>query len=281
MGLDSLSAVTADRAGAAEPWASVLEKTRTSLDGSGFYFDFDGTLSGIQVDPATVQPVPGAVEALTRLAALVSAVGIVSARPVDFLRSRFGDVPGVVLHGLYGLERWQSGTTTSAPDAERWEPVAAALLARAREELPGEILIEDKRLSLALHYRRAPRFGEHAVQWAREQAHRHGMLLELGPMTAELKPSIDRDKGTVLTEATSGLRCVWYFGDGAPDLAAFRALSGWSLDSPGRTAVRIAVRHPDTDAALLREADLVVEGPDSVPGLLDAVSTALAHRPSG
>jgi trehalose 6-phosphate phosphatase len=281
VGLDSLSAVTADRAGAAEPWASVLEMTRTSPGGRGFYFDFDGTLSRIQVDPATVLPVPGAVEALTRLAGLVNAVGIVSARPVDFLRSRFGDVPGVVLHGLYGLERWQSGTTTSAPDAERWEPVAAALLARAREELPGEILIEDKRLSLALHYRRAPRFEEHAVQWAREQVHRHGMLLELGPMTAELKPPIDRDKGTVLTEATSRLRCVWYFGDGAPDLAAFRALSGWSLASPGRTAVRIAVRHPDTDAALLQEADLVVDGPDAVPGLLDAVSTALAHRPSG
>lgn len=258
-----------------------MEKALVSPDGSGFYFDFDGTLSRIQVDPATVLPVPGAVEALTRLAGLVRAVGIVSARPVDFLRSRFGEIPGVVLHGLYGLERWQSGTTTAAPGAEGWASVVSGLLGRARGELPSEILVEDKRLSMALHYRRAPRFGERAIQWGRDQARSHGLLLELGPMTVELRPPIDRDKGTVLSQEVSGLKCVWYFGDGAPDLAAFRALDSWSAGSPNRTAVRVAVSHPDTDAALLQEADVVLEGPDAVPGFLDAVSTALDHRPRG
>lgn len=279
MALDSLSAVTADRVGAVEPWASLLEKTRTSTGRSGFYFDFDGTLARIQIDPATVLPVPGAVEALTRLTSLVRSVGIVSARPVDFLHSRFGEVPGVVLYGLYGLERWQSGSATVAPGAERWKQVVSGLLARAREELPGAILIEDKRLSMAVHYRRAPRFEERAIQWGRDQARRHGMILELGPMTVELKPPIDRDKGTVLAQESSGLECVWYFGDGAPDLAAFRALDGWSAASPDRKAVRVAVRHPDTDATLLHEADVILQGPDAVPGLLDAVSTALDHRP--
>lgn len=279
--LDSLRAVTADRAGAAGLPASICEQTHASPGGSGFYFDFDGTLSRIQVDPATVLPVPGAVQALTRLARLVRAVGIISARPVDFLRPRFGEVPGVVLHGLYGLERWQSGTTTYAPGVEGWEPVVSGLVARARGELPGEILIEDKRLSMALHYRRAPRFGERAIQWSRDQAHRHGLVLEIGPMTVELKPPIDRDKGTVLAQEASVLRCVWYFGDGTPDLAAFRALDSWSADSPDRTAARIAVSHPDTDAALLQEADVILEGPDTVPAFLDTVSAALDQRPGG
>ncbi|GAA3810142.1 trehalose-phosphatase [Streptomyces chiangmaiensis] len=258
-----------------------MEKTRTSPSRSGFYFDFDGTLSRIQIDPATVLPVSGAVESLTRLVGLVHAVGIVSARPVDFLQSRFGEVPGVALHGLYGLESWESGTATSSPDAERWEPVIRALLARARAELPGEILIEDKRLSMALHYRRAPQCEDRALHWGRDQARRHGVVLEQGPYTVELKPPVDRDKGTVLAQAISGLRCVWYFGDGAPDLAAFRALDGWSAGAPHRTAVRVAVRHPDSDGALLQEADLVLDGPDAVPGLLDAVCTALDHRPKG
>ncbi|WP_282204039.1 trehalose-phosphatase [Kitasatospora fiedleri] len=248
---------------------------------SGFFFDFDGTLSRIQVDPATVLPVPGAVGALTGLAGLVRTVGIVSARPVDFLRSRFEQVPGVVLHGLYGLERWQSGVTTVVPGAEDWGLVVAELLARAREELPGGILVEDKRLSMALHCRRAPRFGEYAVRWGREQARLHGLVLELGPMTVELKPPVDRDKGTVLAEETSGLECAWYFGDGAPDLAAFRALTDWSTGSPDRTAVRVAVDHPDADAVLLQEADLVLDGPDAVPGLLDAVGATMGHRPGG
>lgn len=267
--------MTTDRADTSEPLATALQRTRTSPDACGFYFDFDGTLSRIQVDPATVQPVPGAVRALTRLAGRVRVVGIVSARPVDFLQSRFEAVPGVVLHGLYGLESRRAGATTRSPDAERWEPVIRALLVRAGDELPDEILIEDKRLSMALHCRRAPRFEDVAVRWGREQAERYGLALELGPVTVELRPPVDRHKGSVLRQETPGLDCVWYFGDGAPDLAAFRALDDWVADDPARTAVRVAVRHPDTDAALLREADLVVDGPDAVPGLLDRVCGAL------
>src|SRR5215472_14974010 len=82
-----------------------LAATARQPRSSGLLFDFDGTLAAIQDDPDTVQPVAGAVPALARLAPLVARLAIVSARPIGFLAASFGGVPGLVLHGLYGLER--------------------------------------------------------------------------------------------------------------------------------------------------------------------------------
>jgi trehalose 6-phosphate phosphatase len=63
----------------------------------GFYFDFDGLLAPIQLDPDTVQPVPGIVDAFSRLEPFVEAIGIISARPVAFLARHFNTLPAVAL----------------------------------------------------------------------------------------------------------------------------------------------------------------------------------------
>ena len=81
----------------------------------GFFFDFDGTLSPIGPDPEAVKPVPGVIDQLSELAGLASKVGIISARPVSFLASRFGDAPGISLYGLYGLEAIRDGATSHRP----------------------------------------------------------------------------------------------------------------------------------------------------------------------
>nr|BFE67850.1 hypothetical protein GCM10020092_011510 [Actinoplanes digitatis] len=64
----------------------------------------------------------------------------------------------------------------------------AELAERARTELPEAILVEYKRLSVALHYRTAPQLAAIVERWGHEQAERLGLRVQGGRMVVELKP---------------------------------------------------------------------------------------------
>src|SRR5690348_7858191 len=123
--------------------AAAIDRLVATADGAGLFFDFDGTLAPIQLGPDTVWPTPGVVDALSALAGLVRRVGIVSARPVAFLRSRLEAAPGLGLHGHYGLQTMTPGGTESTePAAVPWIPVLADLADRAGRELPAGARVE-------------------------------------------------------------------------------------------------------------------------------------------
>ncbi len=249
--------------------AAAFRLTADRRDRCGCFFDFDGTLAPIQDDPATVLPVPGAVDALARLSGLVEKVMVVSARPVEFLRSRLAGLPDVALFGLYGLESQHgTGPVRTHPDAARFEPVMAELAARATAELPGGVGVEYKRLSVALHYRTAPHLREQVERWAELRAGELGLPVQPGRMVVELKPPGGRDKGGVLAEQLAGLSCAWYFGDDLSDLRAFAALDERERLDPTFTGVRVAVANPESGDTLRSAADLRVDGPERVPDLL-------------
>jgi trehalose 6-phosphate phosphatase len=252
----------------------------TAAAGDGFFFDFDGTLAEIRDDPEQVQPVPGVTERLARLAVLAGRLGVVSARPVEFLRSRFPSVPGMRLFGLYGLESAVGSEPVQAhPSAAGYADVIADVAARARRELPAEVGVEDKRLTVALHYRRAPELGAQVLDWATGQRQRHGLRVQSGRMVVELKPPGTRDKGTVIAEQAADLPGAWYFGDDLGDVAAFDTLTRLRRERPGFAGVRVVVGNPETGAGLDDYADVLVPTPDLVPVLLDQVLARLATTP--
>src|SRR5689334_5643321 len=165
---------------------------------SGLFFDFDGTLAPIQDDPDTVEPVPGVLDALGALSPCVASVAIVSARPVEFLRSRFDGLPNLTLFGLYGLEWLRIGKPVETdPTALPYVDAMADLAARAEAELPAEARVEFKRLSVSLHYRTAPALKDQIEQWARDRAAELGLRAQPGRMVIELKPPGNRNKGSV------------------------------------------------------------------------------------
>lgn len=259
---------TATSAGA----AAHVARAAARLNEYGFFFDFDGTLSPIQQDPESVRPVPGAVDALAALAANAGLTAIVSARPVAFLAERFGGVRGLHLHGLYGLEYSPDGgaTVTTAPEAEPYAPVIARVVAEAREAFP-RTLIEDKRLSCALHFRTDPALEPAIESWAAAHAEAYGLRLQHGRMVVELKPPLDTDKGAVVLREAAGLAGAWYFGDDLGDLPAFAALDKLAAEQPGFHAVRVAVGTAEgRGAALAEHADVLLDTPESVPTLLDS-----------
>jgi trehalose 6-phosphate phosphatase len=257
--------------------AKLRELTTARLGEIGFFLDFDGTLALIGPDPEAAEPVPGSMAVLAALAGQAAQVAVVSARPVTFLGTKLGTVPGLYLYGLYGLESSHDGgrTVRTVPEAEPYAPLIARLVAEARAAFP-DTLIEDKRLSCALHFRTLPHLAEAIDAWAVERAARDGLTLQRGRMVVELKPALNRNKGTVLHEACAQLAGAWYFGDDLGDLPAFDALDEIVRGRPDFLAVRAAVANPELPGAdLARRADIRLEDPQAVADLLrDLVSTA-------
>jgi trehalose 6-phosphate phosphatase len=258
--------------------ATAIDVTASDPRRCGFFFDFDGTLAPIQDDPETVRPAPGIVDPLAQLATLVGRVAVVSARPVEFLRRHLAPVRPVTLHGLYGLESSRDGEIVTVEEALPWIPVVADLAERARAELPAGALVEFKRLSVALHYRTAPALATEVETWAAGEAERLGLRLQTGRMVVELKPPVQRDKGSVIGEELDGLGCAWYFGDDVADLAAFHAVTEREKSDAAFTGVRVAVANPETGAAITGAADLVLDSPQAVSELLSEVVAAIGPR---
>ena len=248
----------------AEAW----RRTAARAADTTFFFDFDGVLSPVTDDPDAAQPVPEVLGVLGDLARVVAGVAIVSARPVSFLRSRFEGLAHVDLYGLYGLEVWHDGAVVTEPAALPWVPAMADLAERARAELPDEILVEYKRLSVALHYRTAPHLAYTVERWSHEQAEGLGLKIQGGRMVVELKPPVDQDKGMVISDAVLGAGCAWYFSDDLGDIKAFDALRAREAVDPGFFGMCVAVANPETGAEVSSAADLTLASPAAVASFL-------------
>jgi trehalose 6-phosphate phosphatase len=233
-----------------------------------FFFDFDGVLAPVADDPDAVQPVPAVMGVLEELAGAVGRVAIVSARPVSFLRERFAALERVDLYGLYGLEVWHEGRVVTEPAALPWVPAMADLADRARAELADAVLVEYKRLSVALHYRTAPQLAGAVERWGHEQAERLGLRIQAGRMVVELKPPVDQDKGMVISEGVKRAGCAWYFGDDMSDIKAFDALRAREAVDPSFFGVCVAVANPETGAEVSNAADLTLDSPHALTAFL-------------
>src|SRR5438477_7112879 len=117
---------------------------------TGIFVDFDGTISPIVDRPEDALPAEGAVDVLRALAGRFAVACVLSGRPLEFLKSRFGHSP-VLLAGAYGRERSDRRGRRST---EGWEPVAAAAVA-ATAHLDG-VLVERKGAGGARPYPLAP-----------------------------------------------------------------------------------------------------------------------------
>lgn len=239
---------------------------------TGIFSDFDGTLAAIIDDPAAARPVTGAVAAINDLAKIFATVGVVSGRPLSFIEPFFD--PGVLLAGLYGLETRVAGVHRGHQEGDAWRQVVAGVVGAAADDAPIGMRVESKGLSLTLHFRGMPEIAGAVQAWAEAQAARTGLEVRAAKMSVELHPPLAVDKGTTLLGFCEGLGAVCFIGDDVGDLPAFDALD--SLAAGGVTAVRVVARSPEVSAEMLDRADVVVDGPIGVVGLLEALRSAAA-----
>ncbi len=166
-----------------------------------YFLDVDGTLIDIADKPDAVRVDTALLELIARLhRASGGAAALVSGRALSDLENRLGALR-LPLAGQHGLERRDAAGRLwihAAPPAAKCaikEALAPALLRH-----PG-LLLEDKGLTLALHYRLAPHLAAYAQRLMVRLVDAAGAGLEVqrGKRVAEAKPC-GIDKGTAVSE---------------------------------------------------------------------------------
>jgi len=252
--------------------AEVLETFRTHAADALIAFDFDGTLAPIVDDPDNAAPIEDVVAALERLTARFGEVAILSGRPIEFLERWFPEPSAVTLVGLYGLECRRFGEREDHPTSGVWRETIADVAGLARLHGPDGMDIEEKGLSITLHYRRQPDLEAAVVEWAEEIAAPAGLRARPARMSIELHPPIDEDKGTVLHRlVASHTGPVLFAGDDVGDLPALALLD--ELARGGRTVLAVAVASDESPEELTSRADVLVDGPAEVAELVRSLGS--------
>ena len=216
-----------------------------------YFFDIDGTLVDIAEAPGGAGPDGHVQQLIVDLyQATGGAVALISGRSLAQID---GLVPDVRLPaaGQHGVERRDAAGRIHhhAVPAPALETVRRGLAA-AVDRHPG-LVIEDKGLSLALHYRRAPRLAGYAHRLVRSLVAGSGGAygVQAGKRVVEIKPA-GKDKGVAvlefMQEAPFRGRTPVFVGDDSTDEHAFVTVNGLRGHSvkvgPGRTAARGRLR---------------------------------------
>jgi trehalose-phosphatase len=252
-----------------EAWLKdFLEEPRRS----GIFLDFDGTLSEITPTPEEAVLHPRAAPILDRLAGRYP-LCIMSGR-------KAAEVAALVkmsrTHyvGVHGME-WLEEDTRTDPEVLAHLPALDEAREKIKPEIAGidGVVMEDKLVTLALHYRLAPEREDDVLNLAEVVAVPLGLEVRRGRKVVELRPHVEVDKGTVLIRLARGwrLKRALYAGDDLTDVEGFRGLR-YLMKEGGFDGVAIAVLSPETPVELEAVADLTVEGVD---GLLDLLVSLL------
>ena len=196
----------------------VLE--RLARERTLYAFDFDGTLSPIVEHPGRAGMRKKTRNLLACLAAEHPCV-IVSGRARADLLGKLSGVRVARVIGNHGAET-EVPARTSRRQIASWK----TSLGRTLAGLPG-VWVEDKGLSLAVHYRQSPQKAEarrRILAATRDLRHVHVFG---GKQVVNLALDQARNKGQALAAEQGRLRCNWalYVGDDVNDEDAF-ALPG-------------------------------------------------------
>lgn len=216
--------------------------------------DFDGTLAPIATDPAAPELSEERRSLLEDLADRDDvAVALVSGRSLDDLTKRT-DVEGASYAGNHGVERLVDGEREVPPAAPDRGVVADAVDAlRDRFADVEGVEVEDKHLSLTVHYRAADEDVEPRVLEAARAVAEAADALEVhdGKQVYEVRPRT-LDKGSAVADVVDRHPDDWlaaYVGDDAGDEAAFHAVGvdGLAIHVGDRTGTAADYRLEDPE----------------------------------
>ena len=246
---------------------------------AGLLTDVDGTVSRItaRTNDATVSA--AARRALTRLTGHLDLVAVVTGRAVERAQRMVG-VAEASYVGNHGLEWLHDGVVQTDPAAEAARPHLDTALSAVRAQIhERDLTVEDKRVSIAIHYRLAEQpeqVGRIMLGVLRSFVQAGTLRLIEGALVVNVLPALAVDKGAAARRLVEqhGLRAVAFLGDDVTDLDAFRALHALRAEGAADT-LTIGVGSPEGPPAVRAEADIVLEG----VGEVERVLAALAARP--
>lgn len=227
--------------------------------------DYDGTLSPIVARPELAVLPPETRQALADLAAHPRfRVGIVSGRGLSDLRERV-DLPGIIYAGNHGLEiafPASPSAKTSFPENSFIHPQAASIrpvLQNASEALQERlyrhqgVIVEDKGLTLSVHYRQASPESIPEIRRAFDEVISatppEDIRVTQGKMVLEVRPNIHWGKGQAIGKILETARrdtLTIFFGDDLTDEDGFQVVKDANgiavFVGPARQPTRAAYR---------------------------------------
>ena len=233
----------------------------------------DGTLTEHIDDPFAVALTPAMRDGLTKLAACPAVdVAIVSGRSLADLKPRVA-LPGIAYSGNHGLEIDAPGLHCLDPIAESARGALLAIKQDVEQFLrahPGSF-VEDKILTLEVHYRLCPEESKNAIRSFLNQTLNESVYVRHTEFGSEIRPSGAGHKGTAARKLwnyqSHGQGIPLFLGDSVTDEDAFIELNeGITVKvGPGVTAAQYRVDSPHDVLRLIhRLHELFVDRPSPV-----------------
>ncbi|MXV47221.1 MULTISPECIES: trehalose-phosphatase [Xanthomonas] len=206
-------------------------------DACALFLDVDGTLIDFADSPEAVRLLPEVRAAIGQLSdRLQGAVALVSGRPLSQLDALFAPLllPAAGLHG-HELRSDIAARAAMPQDTSEWLHGLHQRAAALTHRHPG-VLVEDKGVSVALHWRAQPLAGPDVLAFAQQEiAQLSGYRLQPGDHVIEFVPE-GSNKGLAVEQlmqqgAFAG-RTPVFVGDDLTDEFGFEAanrLGGWSV----------------------------------------------------
>jgi trehalose-phosphatase len=193
--------------------------------------DLDGTLIPIVHDPAVARLSPSMQQGLSTLGSCQQvSLAILSGRERADLQARV-DLPGLIYAGNHGLEisgpGWLFVERTAAEHCQAIQALAADL-SKKLEHVPGT-LVEDKGLTLSVHYRQVATADVEEVQLVHSAlaGSSYPFHLTASDMVFEISPRVEWNKGDAVgwikEQVGKPGALVLYVGDDITDEEAFAA----------------------------------------------------------
>lgn len=230
--------------------------------------DYDGTLAPLAEHPSKARLPERTARALRALARQRrTPVAIISGRALRDVARAVG-IPGITYVGNHGLEARGPRLRYAHPLAPRYLGSVRRLARQLPEALRSiaGVWVEDKRLTLSVHWRQTPASRRAACRRLVRRClapyvARGVVRVTRGQCVLEIRPPLAWHKGAAIAWLVRRLRrprpLIVYLGDDQTDEDAFRMtnhLGGLSVfvgDRPRATAARWRLRHPQAVCALL------------------------------
>ena len=227
-------------------------------------FDFDGTLTPIVSRPEQAFTSKAVALRLHALSQLLP-VAIVTGRTIEDARERLGFVPTYLI-GNHGAQD-ENDPVKTAFLCEGLNPLREALQAHQAELAAAGVRVEDKGLSIALHYRLSRKRAQ-AVTLIHNLLAPLGSLIKVfaGKMVVNAMAKDAPDKADALRTLVqrSGASCAFFAGDDVNDEPVFAAAAeDWFT-------VRVGRDDPTS------KAKYFLDGPSEMATLLDCMLAALS-----
>jgi trehalose 6-phosphate phosphatase len=220
--------------------------------------DYDGTLTPIvgRPDEAVLPPgIEGKLKSLAKNPAF--SVGVISGRSLPEIRSMVG-IGGIYYAGNHGLEIEGPGMSYITPAAGTARPIMRELAGRLATELANidGVIIQDKGLSISIHYRLVAKGEERTVtdivhRLTTEPCNEGKIRVFSGKKVWEIRPPVDWDKGKAVAAIAGEIKRIRhpeklltiFLGDDITDEDAFRVVQrpvGWGIYVGGESATSAA-----------------------------------------